>query len=203
MESQKSRAEEFGEVDKSKDTQYLVGYLDYTRSQKHFASYKERSYSLLNLKEGDKALDVGCGTGEDVVALAKIVGTSGRAVSIDNSETMILEARKRTAELNITNVDFKVGSADRIDFPDETFNACRADRVFQHLQDPKKALSEIIRVTRKGSGRITIFDPDWDTLVIDSKFKETTRRILQMRSDSFRNGWIGRQLYEIQRGEIG
>jgi ubiquinone/menaquinone biosynthesis C-methylase UbiE len=195
MSSQKSRAEEFGEVDKSKDKQYLVDYLDSARSQKQFASYKERSFSLLNLREGDKVLDIGCGTGEDVVSLARIVGASGGAVGIDNSETMILEARKRTAKLNIANVEFIVGSADRIDFPDETFNGCRADRVFQHLQDPRKALSEIIRVTRKGSGRITIFDPDWDTLIIDSKFKETTRRILQMRSDSFRNGWIGRQLY--------
>ncbi len=195
MSSQKSRADEFGEVDKSKDKQYFVDYLDSARSQKYIASYKESSFSFLNLREGDKALDVGCGTGEDVVSLARIVGTSGRAVGIDNSETMISEARKRAAKLNISNVDFMVGRADRIDFPDETFNGCRADRVFQHLQDPKKSLSEIIRVTRKGSGRITVFDTDWDTLIIDSKFKETTRRILHMRTDSFRNGWIGRQLY--------
>jgi hypothetical protein len=51
----------------------------------------------------------------------------------------------------------------------------------------------MVRVTRP-SGRIVVFDFDWDTLIIDHPDKETTRTIVLSYSDSIRNGWIGRQL---------
>jgi hypothetical protein len=51
----------------------------------------------------------------------------------------------------------------------------------------------MVRVTRNG-GRISVFDFDWDTFIIDSPHRETTRRIVSSFCDSMRSGWIGRQL---------
>lgn len=195
MSSPRSNASGFDEVDKHEDRQYFINYLDSVRSQETIRAAKERSISLLNLKPGDTALDVGCGTGEDVLSLAKIVGEKGRAVGIDNSEAMISEARKRSVKLNMANAEFVLGSAYSINYPDETFNGCRAERVFVHLEDPNKALNEIIRATKKGIGRIVISDADWDTLTLDSEFKDITRRILRIYPDGVKNGWSGRKLY--------
>jgi SAM-dependent methyltransferase len=80
-----------------------------------------------------------------------------------------------------------------LEFPDNTFDGCRADQVFQHVGDPQRGISEVIRVARSGA-RIVICDPDWETLVIDSANKTVTRKIVNYRCDVFRSGWIGRQL---------
>ena len=61
------------------------------------------------MQEGHHILDVGCGTGDDVLALARIVGETGRVVGIDNSETMIAEARQRAEGLDLVTSDYNHG----------------------------------------------------------------------------------------------
>ena len=73
------------------------------------------------------------------------------------------------------------------------FDACRAARLLMHIAEPCQAFSEMVRVTKTG-GRIAVFDFDWDTFIIDSPQRETTRRIVSSFCDSMRSGWIGRQL---------
>lgn len=190
-------ASEFGEVDKSKDRQFFIDYLDTVRARPGVREGKELSFSLLALKPGNLVMDVGCGTGDDVFSLAKIVGEKGRAIGLDSSEAMITEARKRAATSNARNIEFHQGSVYRIDFPDETFDGVIADRVFMHLEEPRRALREMIRVTKKGTGRIVTHDPDWDSLVIDSEFKDVTRKIIRIGADDLKDGRAGGKLYGI------
>jgi hypothetical protein len=88
---------------------------------------------------------------------------------------MIAEARRRASERQLA-ITFEVGQVQALPF-----------------SDAGQALSEMVRVTRKG-GRVVVFDLDWDTLIIDHPDKETTRTIVRSFSDSVQNGWIGRQL---------
>jgi len=153
--------------------------------------YKARSFDLLALAAGDQVLDVGCGTGEDARAIA------GRApdvsvVGIDASEDKVREARARTLGLP-RPVDFRAGDAYALPFEDETFDACRADRVLHHLVDPQKALVEMVRVTRPG-GRVLVSDTDYDSLVVESLDLELTRRILAHHADRMESGRVGRRL---------
>jgi ubiquinone/menaquinone biosynthesis C-methylase UbiE len=134
-------------IDRAVEPDHFVDYLDTANSIQHFQSYKRKTYASMKVEQGHCVLDVGCGAGEDVLALAQIVGDTGRVVGIDNSETMIAEARKR-AEGFGGRVEFRLGDAHNLDFADNIFDGCRADRVFQHLEEPKQALSEMIR----GSG---------------------------------------------------
>ena len=90
-------------------------------------------------------LDAGCGTGSDVLKIAEKVGISGKVIGVDASESMIAESRRR-AEGTPLPVEFRTSDVQHLDFPDNTFNACRADRIFVHLSNPAQALSEMIRV---------------------------------------------------------
>jgi hypothetical protein len=51
----------------------------------------------------------------------------------------------------------------------------------------------MVGVIRRG-GRLSVFDFDWETQIVDSPYTETTRLITRSFCDSFKNGWIGRRL---------
>ncbi|HWC04501.1 MAG TPA: methyltransferase domain-containing protein [Methylomirabilota bacterium] len=153
--------------------------------------YKARSFELLSLADGDQVLDVGCGTGEDVRTIAGR-GAVVSVIGIDASEEKVREARALTLGLP-RPVDFRVADACALPFEDETFDACRADRVFHHLVDPSRALAEMARVTRPG-GRVVVSDTDYDSLVVEAPDLELTCRILAHHADRMESGRVGRRL---------
>jgi ubiquinone/menaquinone biosynthesis C-methylase UbiE len=187
--------EGWADVDRSPDAGQFVQYLDTMTGTLFSKEYKRCTFELLQAGPGHQMLDVGCGTGEDVRALAAIVGSSGRVTGVDSSTAMIAEARQRSDMLSLP-VKFFVGDAHALEFPDGTFDGTRADRTLQHLEDPARAVAEMVRVTRSG-GRLVLFEPDWETLVIDVPDRIVTRAILILRCDKYRQGWVGRQLYRL------
>jgi ubiquinone/menaquinone biosynthesis C-methylase UbiE len=179
-------------VDRTAQPAAYVGDLDAVHSQDAVRAYKEQTYELLDLHPGDRVIDVGCGAGDDVLAMARFVGPNGRVVGMDASETMIEESRRRSSGLGLP-VEFVAGDAHNLDFAVGSFDAARADRVFQHLKDPEKALAELVRITRPG-GRIVVTDPDWGALIVDGPDRETTQAVLDEIVASIRNPWMGRRL---------
>jgi ubiquinone/menaquinone biosynthesis C-methylase UbiE len=193
---EKSLRIEFDQVDNTTDPADFVRYLDAARATDYYREIKRRSYRLLNLQPGDHVCDVGCGTGDDVVALAQFVGRGGRAVGIDVSETMIREAEQRAAAgLSVgSTVEFIRMDAQHLDLPDGLFDAVRAERLLQHVPDPDAALAEIVRITKLG-GRVVIWEGDLDLFVIDALDYEVSRVMQRFICDGFRNGRIGHELY--------
>jgi hypothetical protein len=66
------------------------------------------------------------------------------------------------------------------------------------VPDAGQAVAEMTRVTRPG-GRITVVDIDAGATVIDSADRQLTRTIVSTLADTYRNGWIGRQLPRLFR----
>jgi ubiquinone/menaquinone biosynthesis C-methylase UbiE len=183
---------EFGNLDRTSAPEDYVRYLDAISSLDSVRTYKERSFELLRVQSGDRILDVGCGTGEDVQRLAERTGATGIVIGIDKSEVMIAEAKKRSDGLSLS-VDYRVDNLLSLHFSDNSFDGCRADRVLQHVEEPQRAVQELARVVRS-KGRVVVSDTDFETLIVDTTNRPLTRRILNFHCDHVRNGWIGRRL---------
>ncbi len=89
-------------------------------------------------------LDVGCGTGFlfDILAGQR----PARCCGVDLSEGMIRMAKKK----QLDGAEFAVGSADRLPYPDETFDIVTCSQSFHHYPYPEKAMLEAKRVLKKG-----------------------------------------------------
>jgi ubiquinone/menaquinone biosynthesis C-methylase UbiE len=172
-------------------------FLDAENRKPEIQAAKRRNFDRLALRPGGRVLDVGCGPGDDARALAAIVGASGRVVGIDVDPMMLEEAERRSAG-QPHRVEFRLGDVYRLEEPDAAFDACRAERVFLHLDEPAGALTEMIRVLEPG-GRLSLIDRDIETRTIDAPDRVTTRAILNAWCDGFRGGWIGRALPRLFR----
>lgn len=172
-----------------------ISYLDEVR--RVLGDYKRRTFDFILVEEGQQALDVGCGTGDDVRDLAGLVGVNGRVVGIDHNSDMIAEARRRFCDSGLP-IEFIEVKAESLPLPDGSFDRCRADRVFQHLPKPRAALAEMIRVTARG-GWVAVFDVDWGTLAIDHDDYQLTRELINYSCDRLINGWAGRRLFGMFR----
>jgi ubiquinone/menaquinone biosynthesis C-methylase UbiE len=186
---------QFSDIDAASNPAEYVHYMDDANAMEFFRAAKQRTHEVLALRPGDHVLDIGCGAGEDVRAMWEMVGPTGRSVGLDRSATMVDAARSRSSDCQ---VEFVVGDAEHLHFADESFDACRADRVLLHLSDPQQAVLEMTRVLRP-NGRVVTFEPDTGGLLIDAPDKEVTRRIINFRGDVVRSGWIGRQLPRLMK----
>ena len=101
-------------------------------------------------------LDVGCGTG----FLASRFAELGHSVAgIDLAPRMIDQARRKAEEAN-QQIDFRVGDAAALEYPDEHFDWVAARHVIWNLPDPQRAVEEWLRVLRPG-GRLALIEGKW------------------------------------------
>ena len=160
--------------------------------------YKAKTFDALDLEPGHRILDIGCGIGDDVRALAQRVGSTGRSVGLDPQPAMIEEARARSEGSDLP-VEFVRGDAYDLPFDDDTFDATRSDRVFQHLEKPVEALTEMVRVTKPG-GYVSLTDTDFDAVTFDMPDRELYRKVRHGLTDhESTNGFAGRSLYRQVR----
>jgi ubiquinone/menaquinone biosynthesis C-methylase UbiE len=160
------------------------------------AVMKRKSIDMLKLSNGASVLDVGCGLGHDAEAILAETGGKGRVVGIDASKELIAKAIDRT-QLLTHRPEFKVGDALALEFDGNTFDACRIDRVLQHLNAPAQAVAEMVRVTRP-QGRVSALDADWHTLSVAGGDIAVAQAVTRQRAFvASSQGDIGRRLVQL------
>ena len=120
-------------------------------------SWRKKTNSYLNPKYGELILDLAAGTGTSSNAFTK---SGAKIIACDFSLGMLKEGKKRFPNLN-----FSAGDALSLPFPDETFDAVTISFGIRNVNDVQKALTEMLRVTKKG-GRIVICEFSSPTLKI-------------------------------------
>jgi ubiquinone/menaquinone biosynthesis C-methylase UbiE len=118
------------------------------------------------IQPGQRALDVGCGSGALVAALADLLGAENVA-GVDPSETFVEATRAKAPGAHVV-----LGSAESLPFADGEFDATLSQLVVNFLTDPEQGLREMSRVTRRGGvvagcvwdygGEMTMLRAFWD-----------------------------------------
>ena len=110
-------------------------------------AFRIRKQHVLELfdKAGGSVLDVGCGTG---VIVDELLDLGCQYTGVDPAPKMIENAKKLHNGKGKT--DFAVGSAEIIEYPDETFDAVICMGVLERVGDYEKALGEMVRVLKPG-----------------------------------------------------
>lgn len=133
-----------------------------------------RLVELTGAAAGERAVDIGCGPGQLVRALARRVGPSGHVLGIDPSAEMIDYATARTAAL--PHCRFEVGTAQSLNLPDTSVDVVTSTFVMHHIPEAKRAaaLAQMFRVLRPG-GRLLLADTHPTGLVLPAVVRLMSR----------------------------
>jgi arsenite methyltransferase len=114
-------------------------------------------WQLGRLNRGERVLDLGSGAGTDSLVAAQMIGEQGHVTGIDMTPAMLAKARTAAAEMGLRNVEFLEGEAERLPFPDESFDVVISNGVIDLVPDKDAVFSELQRVLVPG-GRMQIAD---------------------------------------------
>jgi ubiquinone/menaquinone biosynthesis C-methylase UbiE len=144
--------------------QKIVDRLEYRGSDPTFVRMRETYLHRMRLTPSARILDCGCGTGVVSRALAQREGFAGAVVGIDFSDALIEAARRLAREKGLGDrIEFRVGDAQALEDPDDSYDFVIAHTLISHVADPARVISEASRVVR-ANGTIAIFDGDYASL---------------------------------------
>jgi arsenite methyltransferase len=114
-------------------------------------------WAMGRLASGERVLDLGSGAGTDSLIAAQMVGDEGSVTGIDMTPEMLGKARAAAAEMGATHVEFVEGEAERLPFPDASFDVVVSNGVIDLVPDKDAVFAELFRVLVPG-GRIQVAD---------------------------------------------
>jgi len=116
--------------------------------ERHHADITAKTIRLMNLRPGERVLDLGCGSGWATRLLARLVSDGpegfGQVVGVDVSDEMI--RRARAASKDFENILYVWGSAQQIPWEENFFDKMLSVESFYYYPDQERALAELLRV---------------------------------------------------------
>jgi ubiquinone/menaquinone biosynthesis C-methylase UbiE len=119
---------------------------------------RERLADLARLRTGEMVLDAGCGTGTLAITAKRRVGVRGVVHGVDPSPEMIARAQRKARKAGL-DVDFRIGVAEALPYPDETFDVVLSTLMLHHLPRPlRRTFAQEIGRVLKPRGRVLVAD---------------------------------------------
>jgi len=119
--------------------------------------WRERAAERAELRPGDAALDVCCGTGDLTLELSSRVSPGGHVVGCDFSEPMLDLAREKAKQRGVEGVRFEWADALQLPYDSGRFDAVTVGFGVRNFADRDRGLSEMARVLRPG-GRLVVLE---------------------------------------------
>jgi ubiquinone/menaquinone biosynthesis C-methylase UbiE len=119
-----------------------------------------RILAAAKIRSEDRVLDLGCGIGNILIALAERIPFARPAVGVDVSAALIDIGRREVAQAGLSDkIDLQVAAATRLAFDEASFDVAVTSHVIKHLDDEALAQTfhEVARVLRPG-GRFLLWE---------------------------------------------
>jgi SAM-dependent methyltransferase len=114
-------------------------------------------FSMGQLRQGERVVDVGSGGGIDSLVAARMVGPTGQVVGVDMTPAMLERARAAAEDSGLENVEFREAYMEELPVPDGWADVVISNGVLNLSPEKRKTLGEMFRVLRPG-GRLQIAD---------------------------------------------
>ena len=128
----------------------------------------EALFRRVGLRDGQRVVEIGCGSGNIACWVARQVAPNGSVVAIDVAADQIEQARRQAQGLGLRNIEFQVADAYSPRLPEDSFDVVYCRYVLEHVRDPLRVLQEMRRVLKPGGKalaqenniQMVAFDPD-------------------------------------------
>lgn len=165
-------------------------------------AHRDWLLSFIGLPPGGTVVDLGCGNGGDLLALAALhPDPAARFIGIDAAESGVAAAAARAADDARASVRHH-RLAGRIPLDDGSVDAVYSHNLLECLEDRQAFAREVARILRPG-GIAVIAHWDFDSQVIDGTDRAAIRRLLHAFADwkqpwmEHADGWMGRRLWGV------
>lgn len=132
-------------------------------------------HRVLEPRAGERMLEIGPGIGHHALPTAEVLGPGGRLDAVDVQPEMLEDLARRAERRGLANIVAAEADAQRLPYPDATFDGAYLITVLGEVPSPEAALRELARVVKQ-DGRIVLgelfLDPDY---VSPGKLRELAR----------------------------
>jgi SAM-dependent methyltransferase len=167
-------------------------------------AHRDWLLSLVELPPGGTFVDLGCGKGEDLFALAaRVADPRARFVGVDASASSLATAKAAADDPRVGFCANRIGGA--VPLADGSADVVYSHNLLECMADPDAFAREAARILRPG-GLAVIAHWDFDSQVLDGTDRGAVRRVVHAFADwkqgwmDHSDGWMGRRLWGVFAG---
>ena len=142
--------------------------------QGHYSSVDD-IIALSGVTKQMRVLDLACGTG---ITTCKFAKAAKEVAGLDITKEMLYQAQLKCHSEKLTNINFKLGDVENLQYEDESFDIVFTRYGFHHFLDVKKVFDEMLRVCKRG-GRIIVVD-----VALEKRYEKAFNEMERLRDPS-------------------